>query len=80
MPRPVLMWRPEPVTAEDCPDLPLTFRWRRRDFETTTATGPERIAPEWWRQIDGRPADMSPATAMTATRIRDYYEIAAASP
>ena len=48
VPRPLLMWRPEPVTAEDTPDMPLKFRWRRRDFETAAATGPERIAPEWW--------------------------------
>lgn len=48
VPRPVLMWRPEPVTAEDAPGAPVAFRWRRRDFETVAATGPERIAPEWW--------------------------------
>jgi len=23
-------------------------RWRRRDLRVLTATGPERIAPEWW--------------------------------
>ena len=47
-PRPILMWRPEPVTADDHPDLPQSFRWRRRTFETRAATGPERITPEWW--------------------------------
>ena len=48
VPRPLLMWRPEPVTAPDSPDLPAQFRWRRRDFEVAQARGPERIAPEWW--------------------------------
>ncbi|MBV0913715.1 Y-family DNA polymerase [Anianabacter salinae] len=47
-PRPLLMWRPEPVTAEDRPAMPAAFRWRRRMFETAQARGPERIAPEWW--------------------------------
>jgi protein ImuB len=47
-PRPLLLWRPEPVTAEDGPDLPLAFRWRRRAFRTVAGAGPERIAPEWW--------------------------------
>ena len=27
---------------------PAAFRWRRRDLRTASATGPERIAPEWW--------------------------------
>jgi protein ImuB len=48
VPRPILMWRPEPVTAVDDPAPPASFRWRRRSFETRAATGPERIAPEWW--------------------------------
>jgi protein ImuB len=47
-PRPLLLWKPEPVTAGDAPDLPLAFRWRRRDFRTVAGAGPERIAPEWW--------------------------------
>ena len=47
-PRPLLLNRPEPVTAPDNPALPERFRWRRRDFALTSARGPERIAPEWW--------------------------------
>ena len=27
---------------------PHRFRWRRMSFTTLRATGPERIAPEWW--------------------------------
>ena len=48
LPRPLLMWRPEPVTAREAPGPPTAFRWRRRDFQAVAATGPERIAPEWW--------------------------------
>jgi protein ImuB len=48
-PRPLTLWpRPEPVMAPDRSDPPATFRWRGRDWHTTGATGPERIAPEWW--------------------------------
>lgn len=27
---------------------PTRFRWRGRDLAVVDATGPERIAPEWW--------------------------------
>jgi protein ImuB len=47
-PRPLLLFRPEPVTAPEEPQVPQHFRWRRRDLRVLTATGPERIAPEWW--------------------------------
>lgn len=48
-PRPVLLFRPEPVTApEDDPTPPPRFRWRRREHVLRVAAGPERIAPEWW--------------------------------
>ncbi len=47
-PRPLLIWPPEPVTAPEVPSPPATFRWRRRTLITRLATGPERIAPEWW--------------------------------
>lgn len=47
-PRPIELWRPEIVAAEAVPTLPASFRWRNRLFETRAATGPERIAPEWW--------------------------------
>jgi protein ImuB len=48
VPRPLVLWRPEPVQAEDRPALPLRFRWRRREMVPVGTTGPERIAPEWW--------------------------------
>lgn len=47
-PRPVLMWRPEPVAAPDTPRVPQVFRWRGQDLTRVRAIGPERIAPEWW--------------------------------
>jgi protein ImuB len=46
--RPLLLWRPELVSADETSDVPLTFRWRQRDLITVQATGPERISPEWW--------------------------------
>lgn len=47
-PRPLLLWPPEAVNAEDHPTPPSAFRWRGRDFGTLDISGPERIAPEWW--------------------------------
>ncbi|BCP51587.1 DNA-directed DNA polymerase [Kaistia sp. 32K] len=46
---------PEPVEAlGEVPDgPPLSFRWRRVLHQVARAEGPERIAPEWWR--DGGP-------------------------
>ncbi len=46
--RPLMLFRPEPVTAPERPDLPARFRWRGRDWQVARAAGPERIAPEWW--------------------------------
>lgn len=55
---------PQPIeTLAQVPDgPPLRFRWRRVLHEIARAEGPERIAPEWWR--DG------PAEPM-----RDYYRV-----
>ena len=41
---------------------PRRFSWRRRDYDVRHAEGPERIAPEWWRE------DASGAS-------RDYFRI-----
>ena len=63
-PRPVLLWRPEVVTAPEVPALPEWFRWRRRDLGIVAAVGPERIAPEWWLdEPDWR------------TGLRDYWRV-----
>jgi len=58
------LFRPEPVTAEDCPDVPADFRWRGCNFRTLYAVGPERIAPEWW--LDERD---------WRTSVRDYWRV-----
>jgi protein ImuB len=47
-PRPLVMFRPEPVDAPEVPEPPATFRWRRRDYTVRMAVGPERLLPEWW--------------------------------
>lgn len=41
---------------------PKAFRWRGQVHEVVRVEGPERIAPEWWREKG-------------ATRLRDYYRI-----
>ena len=63
-PRPIEIWPPEIVQAEEDPALPISFRWRGRLHETRAATGPERIAPEWWLDDpDWR------------TGVRDYWRV-----
>ena len=47
-PRPIMTFPPEAVSADDTETPPQGFKWRRRAFETQSAQGPERIAPEWW--------------------------------
>jgi protein ImuB len=64
--RPLRLFRhPEPleVAATEIPEgPPLHFRWRRVTHRVTRAEGPERIAPEWWRE--GKDA-----------RTRDYFRV-----
>ena len=42
--------------------LPRRFVWRRLVHDIARVEGPERIAPEWWRE-------------RSATRLRDYYRV-----
>ena len=66
-PRPLrLLDPPEPVEAvAPVPDdPPLMFRWRRAVHRVARADGPERIAPEWWREA-----------APPARETRDYYRV-----
>lgn len=46
-PRPMSLFPPEPIKASGT-HPPARFRWRRMIITTARATGPERIAPEWW--------------------------------
>lgn len=50
-PRPLMLFPPEAIAAAG-PHPPKQFRWRRMFLRTGHATGPERIAPEWWLQDD----------------------------
>ncbi|MAM61984.1 DUF6504 family protein [Maritimibacter sp. UBA3975] len=51
--RPLRLWPPEPVMIPAAPLLPERFRWRGRDHAVAGASGPERIAPEWWLDDPG---------------------------
>ncbi len=59
-----LFVRPEPVTViYATPEgPPRRFRWRRALHDVVKVEGPERIAPEWWRE-------------RSTTRLRDYYKV-----
>lgn len=59
-----LLDRPEPIAVlYATPDgMPRRFRWRGQLHEIARAEGPERIAPEWWRE-------------RSTARLRDYYRI-----
>jgi protein ImuB len=46
-PRPLKLFPPEPIAGQG-PLPPARFRWRRMMLTRGRATGPERIAPEWW--------------------------------
>jgi protein ImuB len=56
-----LLPAPEPVEAQAADEVPTAFRWRRVTHAVARAEGPERIAPEWWR--DG------------AQPARDYWRV-----
>jgi len=59
-----LLERPEAIAVlYALPDgAPRQFRWRGRIHEVMRSEGPERIAPEWWRE-------------RSTARLRDYYRI-----
>ena len=59
-----LLDRAEPIAVlHAAPDgVPQRFRWRGQVRQVARAEGPERIAPEWWRE-------------RSTTRLRDYYRI-----
>ncbi|EWY40072.1 protein imuB [Skermanella stibiiresistens SB22] len=57
-----LLARPEPidVIAPVPDDPPLSFRWRGVAHKVVHAEGPERLEPEWWRELN---------------ELRDYYRV-----
>ena len=66
-----------PQRLLDCPEaigviyatpegLPRRFTWRRGVHDLLRVEGPERIAPEWWRE-------------RASARLRDYYRVEDAS-
>ncbi|MCM8558249.1 DNA polymerase Y family protein [Sphingomicrobium sediminis] len=71
--KPAPLQAPRPERLLDTPEaisvlyatpegLPRRFVWRRAVHDIKKVEGPERIAPEWWREY--RPA-----------RLRDYYRV-----
>lgn len=61
---PLVFDPPQPVTIlfAEVPDgPPRAFRWRRMEHRIVGHEGPERIAPEWWRETPGE--------------ARDYYRV-----
>jgi len=70
-PRPLrLLPRPERINAiAPVPDdPPVFFSWRGQAHRIAGATGPERIAREWWCHAHDN-------TRPEAEHIRDYYEV-----
>jgi protein ImuB len=63
---PLLLAAPEPirVIAEVPEGAPARFTWRRVERRVVRFQGPQRIAPEWWREIGSK-----------ASRTRDYYRL-----
>ena len=62
-PRPLRLFPPEAIGASGNTP-PERFRWRRVSFITGRATGPERIAPEWWLDDDA-----------WRSGVRDYWRV-----
>ncbi|MEE2945792.1 MAG: DNA polymerase Y family protein [Pseudomonadota bacterium] len=62
-PRPVCLFPPEAIAASGN-QPPERFRWRRMSLSLGRATGPERIAPEWWFTDDNWRAG-----------VRDYWRV-----
>lgn len=62
-PRPLRLFPPEPISGSG-PQPPRQFRWRRMELSIGRATGPERIAPEWWLEDENWRSGM-----------RDYWHV-----
>jgi len=87
LPRPCFMLpNPEPimVLAQVPEGAPRRFTWRRVVHDVAEAHGPERITPEWWREIearirrDGGPpgeGEVQSGGCRAPSRPRDYYRV-----
>jgi protein ImuB len=87
--RPIRLFRsPEPVDVPvtELPEgPPLHFRWRRALYRVARAEGPERIAPEWWREgpvgvevKEGETreqAEKRTTAERTASQTLDYFRV-----
>ncbi len=62
-PRPSRLFPPEPIGGKGS-HPPSRFRWRQMSLTTGCATGPERIAPEWWL-----------ADENWRSGVRDYWKV-----
>ncbi len=62
-PRPLRLFAPVPIAGTGNRP-PERFRWRRMRLTTGRATGPERIAPEWWFSDDN-----------WRMGVRDYWKV-----
>jgi protein ImuB len=62
-PRPLRLFPPEPIGGSGSRP-PARFRWRRMSLTIARATGPERIAPEWWLADENWRAG-----------VRDYWKV-----
>ncbi|MEZ5854358.1 MAG: DNA polymerase Y family protein [Hyphomicrobiaceae bacterium] len=76
LPRPpLLLASPEPITviAEVPEGAPQRFVWRRLARRIVRSEGPERIAPEWWRQL--KVSDEAGLAGSQEASTRDYYRL-----
>lgn len=76
----LLLSPPEPVTvmAEVPEGPPRQFTWRRVLHRIVKAEGPERIEPEWWRDLEGGPSvrgRLAEGVSRTHPKVRDYYAL-----
>ncbi|NQY98486.1 MAG: DNA polymerase Y family protein [Henriciella sp.] len=56
--RPIRLFTPPEYVQVETPGRPpKAFKWRRMDFSSETAHGPERITPRWFRDEDLRTRD-----------------------
>lgn len=62
-PRPLRLFPPESILGAG-PRPPAQFHWRRMALSTARATGPERIAPEWWMEDEN-----------WRSGVRDYWHV-----